>query len=87
MKTSFSDTTTPSRRSARSSAPRLAKAFDASVVVVSVAPVLAPAGRGIGPIDPADPPDCIARSSTTRRRYWTNWHRGDYQVGSAIRPT
>ena len=35
----------------------LAKAFDARVVAVSAAPVLAPAGRGIGPIDPTDPPE------------------------------
>jgi nucleotide-binding universal stress UspA family protein len=35
----------------------LAKAFDASVVAVSVAPVLAPAAHGVGPIDPVDPPE------------------------------
>ena len=35
----------------------LAKAFDASVVAVSVAPVLVPAAHGIGPIDPVDPPE------------------------------
>ena len=35
----------------------LAKAFDASVVAVSAARALAPAGRGIGPIDPTDPPE------------------------------
>lgn len=35
----------------------LAKALEAFVVVVSVAPVLVPAGRGIGPIDPTDPPE------------------------------
>jgi nucleotide-binding universal stress UspA family protein len=33
----------------------LAKALEGFVVVVSVAPVLVPAGRGIGPIDPTDP--------------------------------
>ena len=35
----------------------LAKAFGASVVAVSAAPALAPAARGIGPIDPTDPPE------------------------------
>ena len=35
----------------------LAKAFDAFVVAVSVARALVPAGHGIGPIDPADPPE------------------------------
>jgi nucleotide-binding universal stress UspA family protein len=35
----------------------LAKAFDARVVAVSAAPLMASAGRGIGPIDPADPPE------------------------------
>ena len=35
----------------------LAKAFDAFVVAVSVARALVPAGRGIGPIDPTDPPE------------------------------
>lgn len=35
----------------------LAKAFGARVVAVSAAPALAPAARGIGPIDPTDPPE------------------------------
>ena len=35
----------------------LAKAFDAHVVAVSVARALVPAGHGIGPIDPTDPPE------------------------------
>jgi len=35
----------------------LADAFDASVVVVSVAPVLVGAGHGTGPIDPVDSPE------------------------------
>jgi nucleotide-binding universal stress UspA family protein len=38
-------------------AGELADAFDAYVVAVSAAPALVPAGRGIGPIDPADPPE------------------------------
>jgi universal stress protein A len=35
----------------------LAKALDARVIVASVAPILVPAGRGIGPYDPIDPPE------------------------------
>jgi nucleotide-binding universal stress UspA family protein len=35
----------------------LARALRASVVTVSAAPVLVPAGHGIGPIDPVDPPE------------------------------
>ena len=37
-------------------AAELAQALDARVLVTSVAPVLLPAARGIGPYDPADPP-------------------------------
>lgn len=35
----------------------VAKALGGRVVVVSVAPILVPAGRGIGPYDPVDPPE------------------------------
>ena len=35
----------------------LAKAFDAYVVVVSVAQALVPTAHGIGPVDPTDPPE------------------------------
>ena len=35
----------------------LAKALSATVIVTSVAPVMHIAGRGIGPYDPADPPE------------------------------
>lgn len=35
----------------------VARALDARVAVVSVAPILLPAGRGIGPYDPVDPPE------------------------------
>ena len=38
-------------------AAELAKALLARVLVTSVAPVLSSAGRGIGPYDPADPPE------------------------------
>lgn len=34
----------------------LAKALDAKVIVTSVAPVLGFAARGVGPLDPVDPP-------------------------------
>jgi nucleotide-binding universal stress UspA family protein len=36
---------------------QLVKAFDASVVAISAAQVLARATHGMGPIDPVDPPD------------------------------
>lgn len=38
-------------------AAELAKAFEAKVTVTSVAPILAAVGHGIGPYDPADPPE------------------------------
>ena len=38
-------------------AAEIAKAFEAKVTVTSVAPVLAAVGHGIGPYDPADPPE------------------------------
>jgi nucleotide-binding universal stress UspA family protein len=40
-------------------AAELATAFDAKLIVTSVAPALvgAAAGRGLGPVDPADPPE------------------------------
>ena len=45
---------------------QLAKAFDASVVAISAAPVLVPAAHGIGPIDPVDPPDAASRAARSR---------------------
>jgi nucleotide-binding universal stress UspA family protein len=50
------DDSEPSKR-ALQRVIELAKAFDAYVVAVSVAPALVPAGHGIGPADPADPPE------------------------------
>ncbi len=50
------DDTVPAKRALERTA-QLAKAFHANVIVVSVAPVLAPAAHGIGPVDPADPPE------------------------------
>lgn len=35
----------------------LAKVFDSFIVVVSVARAMVGAGRGIGPVDPTDPPE------------------------------
>lgn len=48
------DETDPARR-ALLRAAELAAAFGAKVIVTSVAPVIH--GRGIGPVDPADPPE------------------------------
>lgn len=45
----------------------LAKAFDGFVVVVSVARALMPAGRGIGPVDPTDPPE-LHREQVSRAK-------------------
>ena len=45
----------------------LAKALGAGVLVTSVAPVMSFTGRGIGPYDPADPPErhkTLARDAT-----------------------
>ena len=52
------DESEPAKR-ALARAAELAVAFDAEVIVTSVAPALvgASAARGIGPIDPADPPE------------------------------
>jgi nucleotide-binding universal stress UspA family protein len=38
-------------------AAQLAPAFDARVLVASIAPALHPVGHGAGPYDPADPPE------------------------------
>jgi|SRR6188768_3033248 len=49
-------------------AAALAPAVGAQVVVASIAPALQPAGRGIGPYDPADPPEHyreLAREAVT----------------------
>ena len=50
------DDSEPSMRALRR-VIELAKAFDATVVVVSVARAMTAAGRGIGPVDPTDPPE------------------------------
>jgi nucleotide-binding universal stress UspA family protein len=50
------DESEPAKR-ALAQAADLARAFGAKIVITSVAPVLVPAGRGIGPYDPADPPE------------------------------
>ena len=46
----------------------IAKALDARVIVTSVAPILMPAAHGVGPYDPADPPErheALARDAAT----------------------
>jgi nucleotide-binding universal stress UspA family protein len=48
---------TDAARRALTRAADLAQAFGGRLVVTSVAPALMPAGRGIGPYDPADPPE------------------------------
>jgi universal stress protein A len=45
---------------ARDRAAELARSTGARVLVASVAPTLQPAGHGIGPYDPADPPERYA---------------------------
>jgi nucleotide-binding universal stress UspA family protein len=50
------DDTEPAKR-ALERAAELAKVFGASLVVTSVAPVMAASARGGGPIDPTDPPE------------------------------
>lgn len=45
---------TPAADHALVRAAELAKAFDAKVIVASIAPVLR--SRGVGPVDPVDPP-------------------------------
>ena len=50
------DDTEPAKRALTRTA-ELVTAFKAKAIVISVAPVLSPAAHGIGPIDPADPPE------------------------------
>ena len=50
------DGSEPAQR-ALARAADFAHAFGAEIVITSVAPALVPAGRGIGPYDPADPPE------------------------------
>lgn len=59
----------PEAGRARQRTAEIAKALGARVIVTSVAPILMPAGRGIGPYDPADPPEeheTLARDAAAR---------------------
>jgi|tagenome__1003787_1003787.scaffolds.fasta_scaffold19487693_2 nucleotide-binding universal stress UspA family protein len=58
---------TDSARRALDRAAELAKAFDAEVIVTSVAPLLVGSARGIGPIDPIDSPERHAAELETAR--------------------
>lgn len=60
----------------------LAKAQDAFVVVVSAARALVPAGRGIGAIDPADPPELHREELAHARAVLEELDVGaEYEVG------
>ena len=50
------DDSQEARRAARRTA-EIARALGARGIVTSVAPILIPVGRGIGPYDPVDPPE------------------------------
>jgi nucleotide-binding universal stress UspA family protein len=62
------DETEPSKR-ALTRAADLAKAFDAKLVLVSVAPVMHGAARSAGPIDPTDSPDRHVEELAHARAY------------------
>ncbi len=51
----FDDSPEAARAAQRTA--ELAKALGARVIVTSVAPIIVPAARGIGPTDPTDPPE------------------------------
>jgi nucleotide-binding universal stress UspA family protein len=60
----------------------LAKTQDAFVVVVSAARALVGAGRGVGPIDPADPPELHREELAHARAVLEELDVGaDYEVG------
>jgi nucleotide-binding universal stress UspA family protein len=59
---------TPAAERALERTAELAKAFGAKVTVVSVARALIPAARGIGPVDPVDPPSLHAEELANARK-------------------
>jgi nucleotide-binding universal stress UspA family protein len=74
------DDTVPAKRALERTA-ELARALEANVVVVSVAPVLTPAAHGMGPIDPADPPE-LHQEELVHARQLLNERRieADYEL-------
>jgi nucleotide-binding universal stress UspA family protein len=60
----------------------LADESEAYVIVVSAAHVLVPAGRGIGPIDPVDPPELHREQLSHARASLEHLHiAAEYEVG------
>jgi len=62
------DETEPAKR-ALSRAADLAEAFGSKLVVTSVAPVVAPPGRGSAGVDPTDPPELHREELAHAREY------------------
>lgn len=62
------DETDPSKRALERTA-ELADMFGAKVIVTSVAPILV--GRGIGPVDPVDPPEAHREELTHAKAFLT----------------
>lgn len=61
------DDTEPAKR-ALERAAAIAQAFGSKVIVTSVAPLAAPVGRGMGPIDPVDSPELHAEELAQARK-------------------
>lgn len=84
----FDDSPEAARATQRTA--ELARALDARVIVTSVAPILTPAARGIGPTDPTDPPErheTLARDAAAllqERGVETEWVTSLGDPGDAI---
>ena len=59
---------TPAADHALERTAELAKAFGAKVTVASVARTLVPAGKGMGPIDPVDPPSLHEQEASEAKK-------------------